>query len=286
MMCVTKLVPLDVGCTWPVYRGETDEGALVFVKVANRALLERTRSFLAAAGGFRLLPAVVDAEVPALVGRDFICLEWRAATRVNAEDMTDAQTDSLLEGVLGLQAVLARAPDVAEPPDEDAPERQYARLSAYAERHPVCARLLRPLLAIPEEDRAYGMRPRVAIHGDLQPKNYGFDGERLTAVYDFDEITRGLACEDLAYAFCERARKSELTRTRRVRLVANMRRAIARSPWPAADWRFAINHCRLRIAARRLEKRPDSRLVSVDVARRDRPLAEMGGLALGGQFIV
>ena len=268
----TRLEPMRAGCTWPVYRAAAPDGRPVFVKVAPRDRVERTKAFLKVAADCPLLPKVVDFDIPELAGRDYVCLEWMDAERVNAEDMTDAQADSLLAGYLGLSSVMARATDVMPPPAEETCERLYADVAGYAKRHPIVGRLVAPLVGIPETERTYGGRATVTIHGDLQPKNYGFRGDSLAAVFDIDGITKGLACEDLAYAFTERCRRAELSDAKRRRLADLFLRLVRNSPWPKDEWRIAVNRDRLRIAARRVASHPHSPLTAFDIARRDRPL--------------
>lgn len=272
-LVAVELVPLDVECAWPVYRATAVGCAPIFVKVTDRAAAERTLEFLSAAEGCPFLPRPILADVPDFEGHAVLCLEWKASERVNAEDMTEGQLGSLVAGCRILSEALARYRGPITPLAEaDSPRGQYAALRDYAARHPRMARLLSPLLDIPEAEREYGARELAIIHGDLQPKNYGFDGDRLAAVYDTDDLTTGLACEDAAYAFTERARRSELSAARRRRLTELFLRFVELSSWPKDEWLIAVNHSRLRIAARRLEKRPDSVFLALDIARRDKPL--------------
>ena len=272
-MVSVELVPLGVKCAWPVYKALAIGAAPMFVKVTERRAAERTLDFLSAAEGCPFLPKPVLARVPDFDGYAVLCLEWKEAERVDAEDMTEGQLGSFAEGCRTLAGALSRYRGPITPLAEaDSPRGQYETLRGYAERHPVMARLLSSLLDIPESDRDYGDRELAIIHGDLQPKNYGFDGERFAAVYDTDDLTVGLACEDAAYAFTERARRSELPAAKRRRLTDLFLRLVAMSAWPREEWLIAVNHSRLRIAARRLEKRPDSVFVAFDIARRDRPL--------------
>ena len=265
---------LRISCTWPVYRASGPGGRALFVKVAPRDRIERTKAFLSVAGDCPFLPKVVPFEIPELAGKDYICLEWMDADRVNAEDMTDAQADSLLAGYLELSSAMARATSgmVVPPPAEETCERLYADVAGYARRHPLVGRLLAPLVGIPEPERTYGGRATVTIHGDLQPKNYGFRGDSLAAVFDVDGLTKGLACEDLAYAFTERCRRAELSAAKRRRLADLFLRLVRSSPWPKGEWLFAVNRDRLRIAARRVASHPVSPITAFDIARRDRPL--------------
>lgn len=267
------LMPLDVQCAWPVFKATGFGCKPMFVKVTEPDAARRALSFLSSAGDVPFLPRPIESEPIPFNGLAVICLEWKEAVRVNAEDMTEGQFDSFLSSCRRLSEVLtAYRGDVSPLKEEDSPRGQYDTLQRYALRHPLAGRLLKPLLSVPEAERAYGDRPLVAIHGDLQPKNYGFDGDRLAAVYDTDDLTVGLACEDAAYAFTERGRRRELSQSARQRLMALFQRFVEQSPWPKDEWLVAVNHARLRIAARRLEKHPDSAFVAFDIACRDKPL--------------
>lgn len=270
-----RLEPLSVGCAWPVFCGRSSGHAPVFVKLTLPAAARRTLSFLAGAGECDFLPRPVLGGTFDFGGHSVLCLEWKEASRLNAEDMSERQADAFLDGCLRLSAVLSGAKDVADPLPEDDPVFQYGQLADYVRRHPLCGRLLEGLTSIPERQRTYGARPLVTIHGDLQPKNYGFNGDRFAAVFDFDDLTKGLACEDATYAFTERCRKSELSAAKLARLRDLFLRMVAASPWDWEAWLVAVNHCRLRIAARRLAKHPDSPFVAFDIRRRDRSLRQL-----------
>ena len=267
------LEPVDVACAWPVYRATAPGVAEMFVKVTEREAARRTLEFLKAAGECPFLPKPILAEALDFGDHAVICLEWKPATRVDAEDMTEGQLGGFAEGCRRLAEILGRfRGQVVELAAADSPEGQYATVARYAERHPVAGRLLKPLLSIPETERSYADRRLVPIHGDLQSRNYGFDGDRFAAVYDVEDLTEGLACEDAAYAFTERARRSGLSAAARRRLTELFLRFVGMSPWPKDEWLIAVNRSRLRIAARRLGKRPDSVFVAFDIARRDKPL--------------
>ena len=272
------LEPIDVQCAWPVFRAVSVGCAPIFVKVTDPDAARRTLAFLSCVGDVSFLPKPICPEPISFNGLAVLCLEWKEAARVNAEDMTEGQLGSFLDGCRRLATALAGyGGDVTPLREEDSPRGQYNALQRYALRHPLAGRFLKPLLSIPESERSYGDRAVVTIHGDLQPKNYGFDGDRFAAVYDTDDLTEGLACEDACYAFTERARRSELSAAARRRLTDLFCRFVEMSPWPKDEWLIAVNHARLRIAARRLEKRPDSLFVALDIARRDKPLRELIG---------
>lgn len=277
-----KFAPIDVACAWQVFKVTSPDGAPLFVKLADPARARQTRMFLTSVSAAPFLPQVVLDEPLAFDGYDLLVLDWMESTCVNAEDMSDAQFAAFADGCRSLSSVLAAYRGELRPVGEDDPDLQWSRLSAYAVRHPLAGRLLRPLLEIPVERRSYGSRALVTIHGDFQPRNYGFRGERFAAVFDFDALTTGLACEDAVYAFTERARRAELAAAKRRRLTELFLRLVGMSPWPKDEWFVAVNHARLRIAARRLDKHPDLPFVALDIAQRDRPLRRLA-VALEGE---
>ena len=275
-LVAVDLTPLRIECAWPVFKATAIGCAPMFVKVTEPVAAGRTLSFLSSAAERPFLPRPVLPEPLDFDGLAVLCLEWKEAERVNAEDMTDGQLGSFLQGcVLLADALAAYRGPVAPLAEADSPRGEYGELSCYALRHRLAGRLLGPLLSIPEEERTYGNRKLVTIHGDLQPKNYGFNGDRFAAVFDTDDLTEGLACEDAAYAFTERARRLELSEEKRRRLTELFRRMVELSPWPVDEWRIALSHARLRIAARRLANHPDSAFIAFDIRRRDAPLRRL-----------
>lgn len=269
-----RLVPLDIGCAWPVFRGECDGRAPVFVKVTAPCAAAKTVCLLTRASA-PFLPSCLLPESPRWREYAVLCLEWKTARKVHAEDMTDTQLDSFVRGCVELSQALSGVGEIAVNDAEDDPDRQYAALADYAVRHPFAARWIRPLLEIPKRERSYAGHSLVPIHGDLQPKNYGFDGDLFAAVFDFDDLRFGLACEDAAYAFTERFRRTGLSAEKRQRLGKLFSRMVAASPWPPSDWIIAVNHSRLRIAARRLDRHPESAFVAFDIALRDRRFGDV-----------
>lgn len=274
-LVTVDLEPIDVDCAWPVYMARPLGGDPFFVKLTTTEPAERTVAFLREAKS-PLLPRVLTEKLPVFERYSVLCLEWRPSTRVNAEEMNEAQAASFLAGCVELSKTLNAFTGAVRPLEEgDSPRGEYNELVCYSLRHPLCARLMDALLSLPLEEREFGDRPLVTIHGDLQPRNYGFTGDRFSVVYDTDDLTEGLACEDATYAFTERLRKSGLSRRRRRRLIELFLAMVSASPWPKADWLLAVNHARLTIAARRLTKRPNSLFIAFDIRRRDKPLREL-----------
>jgi len=272
-----RLTPLAVSCANPVYRVDLSDGRRAFLKIGERATVRRTAARLGELADCSLVPKVLIGPSDGFADGRALCLEWKECRKIEVVDLTDAEADALVDGAVGLSRALQRATDVPPPAGEDDPDRQYALVVDFARRHPLTKPLLRGLLSISPEARSYGTRPLQIVHGDFHALNFGFVDGRLAAVFDFDTLVRGLPCEDLAYALCERMRHEGLDVRRRSRLLSLFNRFRARSPWPDADWRIAVNHARLRIAARRLEKHPNNPLVALDVLRRDRPLRPLAG---------
>ena len=271
------LTPLDVECSRPVFRATTPGRAPMFVKIASAAETSRTLRLLGAAGSCRLFPKALLPEAFDFDGRSVVCLEWQRGRRLEGEDMTDGEADSFLAGICDMSAALQAAPDVRPATGEDTPEGQFATVADYARRHPHVARFLRGLTDIPARERSYEGRRLLPIHGDFHSCNFGFEDGRIVAVFDFDAMIMGLPCEDAAYPFTESIRQHGLPEAKRKRLRHTFRRLVRASPWPPEEWRVAVNHARLRIAANRIRKHPKSFMTAFDVFRRDRlvrPLLE------------
>ncbi len=273
-----RLRPLDVRCTYPVFRGEAADAAPVFVKVGSPDEWRRTQALLREIGACDLFARMLTAERIDYCGFAVFVSAWKGVRTVPAEDMNAAQVRSFVDGCVrlsvALQGVSSFTPLANSPL---APERLFGVLESYAARHPLAAKGLLPLLSIPAAERTFGQGGGrlCVVHGDFHAKNYGFDGDRFAGVFDFDKLTEGPACGDLASALAERFSLLSLPSASRARLEAVTREVLALSPWPRADLVAAVNVCRLRFAARRIEKHPDSLWVVFDILRRDRRLARL-----------
>lgn len=270
-----KLDPVKVKCSWPVYKATTDDGKVLFVKVATPESIKATSQFLAAVRDCEFLPKIVSLDIPELSGKDYICTEWIDVKHVNAEDMTDAQADSLIDGYLQFSDAISDVEGVVERREKESVEFFHAQLVQYGKRHPIVARFIRPLIEIPENQRSYSGCRLVCIHGDFHSLNYGFSGDEFSAVFDTESVVLALACEDISYAFTERLRRSCLGARKRRRLYELFMRCMQRSPWPKEEWLIAINRSRLRIAAHRVAKHPNSALTAIDIAHRDKYLRKL-----------
>ena len=272
-----RLTPLGVKCTYPVFRGEADGGEPVFVKVGTKEERARTRDLLRIVGDCGLFSRFIT-EQPVDYG-DFavFVMEWKPSRIVFPEDMSPRQIESFVAGCVKLGETLQRREVrvlVNGVAASDSPEGLYNELLRYVGRHPIVGRLLKDLVSIPAAERTFGNRPRSVCHGDFHAKNFGFDGDSFASVFDFDKLTEGLACGDLANALVERFSCLHLSRATRRRLKDVTRRIVALAPWPREEFAVACNVIRLQFAARRIRKHPNAPWVAFDVWRRDRKIRE------------
>lgn len=270
-----RLSPLGVACTYPVFKGEADGMPPVFVKVGTEDEWRRTANLLRDVGACGLFPRLLSDSRIDYHGLAVFVMEWKESSVVFPEDMNERQADSLADACVRLSEALRSARDFAPVAGSPlAPEALYGDLALYVRRHTVAGRLLKELVSVPEELRTFGPRPLATVHGDFHAKNFGFAGDEFACVFDFDKLTQGLACGDLANALVERFSCLGLSSSARRRLGAVARRIVARTPWPREDFAVSCNIARLQFAARRIRKHPGSAWVALDVLRRDRKIRE------------
>lgn len=279
-----RLTPLGEKCTYPVFRGEADGTAPVFVKVATMAEWTRTRDLLAAVGDSGFFSRFLTDQPIACAGQAVFVMDWKPTRIVFPEDMNPRQVESFVAGCVKLSESLQRR-EVRALVDggaaSDSPDGLYDELLRYASRHPFVGRLLRDLVSIPAIERTFGDRSKFVCHGDFHSKNFGFDGDSFASIFDFDKLTEGLACADLANALVERFSCFHLSRAARRRLSDVTRRIVARAPWPRDEFVIACNVIRLQFAARRIRKHPCSAWVALDVWRRDRKIRDFFECLIG-----
>ena len=258
-----RLAPLKVRCTYPVFKGDG-----IFVKVGPKAEWEQTKRLQESLGDCGLMPKLLVTEPIGYFGYAVFIGEWRDAKIVFPEDFNDAQIESFVAGCVELSAKLQKAgcgSATVQPETED-----YEVVRGYVSRHPFVGRLIASLVAIPESERTFGARTSAVVHGDFHAKNFAFDGDRFSTVYDFDKLRQGLACGDLVNALVERYSLLSMPEAKRRRLDEVARRIFARQPWPRDELVVVANILRLQYAARRIRKHPDSVWIAFDVLRRDR----------------
>ena len=269
-----RLTPLQVKCTYPVFRGEAEGASPVFVKVGTQEEWTRTRDLLRVVGDCGFFSRLLVEEPIAYKGHAVFVMEWKESRIVLPEDMNSRQIESFVAGCVKLGQVLRRCEEGTTRPSVETPEELYGDFVQYVTRHSFAGRLLKELVAIPAGERTYGNRQLAICHGDFHAKNFGFSGDEFAVVYDFDKLTEGLACSDLVNALMERFSCLGLSRAERERLRDVTRRIVAAVPWPREELVIAANVVRLQFAARRIRKHPDSVWVALDVRRRDRALRE------------
>jgi len=269
------LTPLSVKCTYPVFRGETDGASPVFVKIGTEGEWRKTVSLLKDIGPCGLFAPFLTDRPIRYGGYAVFVTEWRETTTAFPEDFTEARAQSFVRGCARLSATLQNTHDylpLAESPND--PGRLYGIVADYVRRHTIVGRLLKPLVSIPERERTYEEHALAVVHGDFHAKNFGFDGDELASVFDFDKLTQGLACGDFVNALVERFSCHHLSAEARTRLKDVTRKLGGASPWPREELVIAANVLRLRFAARRIEKHPNSAWVAFDILRRDRKIRE------------
>lgn len=251
--------------------GHTD----TFVKCASMDDCRRSWHFLSVSA----LPFVPRAKFLYLWhGVGVMGLEWKEkGRRVAPEEMTATQAKNLLEAHERLLAEMREKLGGDEEALKPLPDAGgfYETVAGYVRRHPLAGRFIASLAGIPETERTYDRASVTPIVNDFHCDNYAFDGDEVSAVYDFDWMRLGTACEDLTYAFARRIRKARLSRRARRRAADLFVEVVRSSPYPPQEWRRAVNICRLDAAAKRLRSHPNSALVALDVLRRDKPLREL-----------
>lgn len=283
-----RLAPVEVKCTYPVFRGDAPGAEPAFVKIGTVEEWSRTMSVLREVGDCDLFVRPLVEKFVGWWGRGrenglaVFVFPWREGRTVFPEDMDGDQMRGFVDGCVRLSAALRRV--TAFCPDADSPlspDRVYASVAGYAARHPLAALPLRGLVGIPAEARTYLGRRLAVVHGDFHARNYFFDGSRISGVFDFDKLTQDLECGDFVQALACRFATMAVPAGARRRLGEVTRRMLALAPWPRDELALMANVWRLRFAARRTEKHPDSPLTGIDAFRRDRLLRELSRIIEG-----
>lgn len=277
-----RLTPVAVKCTYPVFRGDAPGAVPAFVKIGTVEEWSRTVSVLREVGDCDLFVRPLTEKFVGWWGRGrddglaVFVFPWRDGRTVFPEDMDEEQAHGFVDGCVRLSRALRRV--TAFVPDAESPlspGRVYASVAGYAARHPLAARPLRELVRLPEAARSYAGRSLAVVHGDFHARNYFFEGGRLSGVFDFDKLTEDLECGDFVQALASRFATMGISSAARRRLGEVTRRMLSFAPWPRDELALMANVWRLRFAARRVEKHPESPLTGVDAFRRDRLLREL-----------
>ena len=274
-----RLAPLAVKCTYPVFRGEAEGLSPVFVKVGTADEWARTIAILRALGDESFFARLLTDKFISYRNCAVWVTPWIEGRTVSLDEMSDAQALSLIDGCVRLSKALQRVttftPLAGSPLD---PECAWRVVRDYSARHPLAARPLRALLRLPASPRSFAGRRLAVVHGDFHSKNYAFTGDKFSAVFDFDKLTEDLPCGDFVQTRAYRFSELSLSRRTRQRLWSVTRRMLASAPWSGEDLSLMANVWRLRFAAHRMAKHPNSLWVGFDAARRDRHLVELVNL--------
>lgn len=271
-----RLSPLAIKCTYPVYRGEAEGAEPVFVKLGPVEDWRRTLEVRSALADCDLVAPFLTRNLVRFGDLAVSILAWSEGETVFPEDMDDAQIAGFVDGCVRFAAALRRAGAAVKTREVSRlPDTLFTVVADYAKRHPLAARLLGDLPSLPLAKRTPSPEVAQMIHGDFHAKNFAFRGEALGQVFDLDQPTEGLPCSDLMDALVERFSVLSLSQAQRLRLCDRARAIFARVPWSRVELETAINILRLRFAARRIVKHPNSAWVAVDIARRDRKIREV-----------
>lgn len=253
-----------------VYRAEMPDGKRLFVKFVPLAEGERLKLL----GEELELPFVARVEhlLPLDDGKCAVCCEWQTGEHIPPEYMNEAQCAALVEANARLRKALK--PSLAQYGPRDIDEC-FDAVRDFAKRHPLSRPFLHSLLSIPAEDRTEPPERLEVSHGDFHYLNYMFSGDRISAIVDFASVRPSLPVQDLAFAFVRRYFKAKLPKAELANIDARFRQAVAAMPYPASDWRVAVNSLRLMFAMRRLKAHPHFALAATIVYRRDLALRHM-----------
>lgn len=271
-----RLTPLPVKCTYPVFRGDAEGAAPIFVKLSSVDDWQRALAVRKALEGCDLIAPFLTDRLLKYGDLAVSVHAWVEGETVFPEDMSEKQMMGFVAGCVRLSEALRQAGETVRARDESRlPETLYRVVAEYGKRHPVAARLLWSLIALPEAHRSPSPERAQLIHGDFHAKNFAFRGDELAQVFDLDQPTVGLPCSDLTDALVERFSVLSLSSAQRRRVRACACEIFSRVPWSREDLETAINILRLRFAARRILKHPNSAWVAVDIARRDCKIREI-----------
>lgn len=290
---VLKRCPL--ACISKVYEAHGGDGRRYFVKWGF-ASAECSAEFLRRNAGHPLLPEDRLGRSLAFEGHPVTVSIWRDVTQVPIEQMSDAQYASLATAKAELSRLLNEPGMVAYMKEYAAqlhvesgvrgpavrPGDCLETVKAFAAAHPLVRWALRPLLAIGDDSlRRDPAIPIQVNHGDFHAGNFGFDGERVVAFFDFDNLALEYPIEDMVRLFSESVQDGAYRRHAllRRRLFDRFAKYVRSMDCAFPEWRFAINRLRLYYARNTLMRHFGQARVAFRVARRDRRLRTLLDIA-------
>lgn len=191
--------------------------------------------------GTRAVARIFREECPALFrGYNVLCLSWCSGRRIHPDKLTEAQFELFLDDYLEFSAALQRTTLIL-PPFPIAEWRQVAlsRCTGF------WGRWLKVLVETAcEGESDWDLGRLKIIHGDLHPGNLQFEDGRVSGFIDLEGFVRGYPAQDiLRYFVFAEEHLPWFAWIRRRRLRQRLAVAMRRLPYPAVEWRTAINEC-------------------------------------------
>ncbi|MBO7721303.1 MAG: aminoglycoside phosphotransferase family protein [Kiritimatiellae bacterium] len=194
--------------------------------------LEETR-------GTKAVRRLFEKECPAeFRGYLLVCLSWCEGVRLFPDELSSEQFAAFLKEYLAFSAAMQKATMIA-PPDPIAAWR-----AAAAGCRGFFAAPIRRLAEreMPADETAYRPERLGVIHGDFHHGNFLFVDGRLSGFFDLEEFCGGYPADDIVrYFVCAAEHLRWYEWCRRRALVARFSEAVRLLPYPAGDWRTAVN---------------------------------------------
>jgi len=261
------------------FRGESaSDDHRCFVKVTPRGGCERSAPVYRACQDLPFVPRLMLPDVFTFSGCDVLCLEFLEGKAVDAlENLTEEAFESLLCGYRRFSAAVASIAGQLPAHASALVDRLGELLSPVRKRGWLVRRAFSTVLSIDLESCRTESRRMDVIHNDFHLGNLGFEGDRLSAIYDLEHVDSGIACEDIVYLLCCRYVNRGLSAVGRLRLRSLLLRAVELMPWPRSDWQLAFRLCRLKRAAAVLMSQSGriSLRTALAVRRQDRRVMEL-----------
>ena len=182
---------------------------------------------------------VFEKECPkSFCGYGLICLKWCAGGPVWPDRLSEAEMDAFLDDYQEFSRALQRTTHHIQP----YPAAKW-RTDALLRCARGWGRLVRPFVEECKPDESFFRPERLRVtHGDLHPKNFAFQGGRVSGFFDVEGLTLGYPAWDILRYLTfsiDHLRFYERCRTRRI--LARFARAVRKMPYSPEEWAVAIN---------------------------------------------
>lgn len=233
------------------YCGLTSDSRRIFVKIASAKSLVRSRKVHAVCADLDFIPKVLDDGPIDVDGRDVLVTECiEGCPSVPIECMSERMFHSLFDGYLEFSRRIQVLRSVATHRNEsDVSALELETVNRYCRGGWLRKKLLCDLGDISALDVTLDPSRVSVVHNDFHQLNYVFRGDALAAIFDFDNLSLGLPCEDICAALTVRNRSSRISGRQREKLCARTRDAFSLCGYSPEDWRLMVNRQRIRYAA-------------------------------------